>query len=200
MQYEERLTIFQTAKIQEMSGDMVNAQAGYDRIIDGAVDITEGDEVSKELAYDALYRKIIMNLKKRDLALRLVSQLVHVAHQDKFLEDRSLFDAADMYTRLGEPVPAKELYTRLVSEYPKSTYALGGLFALGKLNHHDLEQPKEAIAWYTSFLNKQKEEGASKRIAASFLSDCYLAIGDIEGAKLTLKTHLGVVLEDTEGR
>lgn len=200
MKYEERLTIFQVAKIQELSGDIASAQTAYDKIIDGAVDAVGSDKENQELTYNALHRKIIMNLKKRDLALHLVSKLVQLAHQDELLEDKSLFEAADIYSRLEEYTSAKELYTRLVNEYPKSTYALGGLFALGKLNHHDLEQPEEAISWYTSFLNKKKEEDASKRIAASFLSDCYLAIGDIEGAKLSLKTHLGVVLEDTEGR
>lgn len=186
MEYEQRIVLFQKAKIKEASGDMAGADQLYVSLIKGE---GLGPSSTKEeyvLLYQAYYRRLSINLSNKHLAMQLASEIVEFFHKEKDLEEAYLFDIARFYLRLEEPMSAYDLLRRLLREYPKTAKKEEASLELAKIYHEVLGQPEKAIPFYTNYLQKTT---ANNRLVASLLSDCYLSIGDIQAAELTLSKY-----------
>lgn len=193
MNYEDRLVAFQLGKLQEVSGNAAHAQVQYDKVIEQEDPLSVTSE-DRQLTYDAMYRKILINLKKKEVVLYLASQVVFIFHQDEALGERALVEMANIYVRINEVEAAKDLLIKATERYPRNTEAL---FELARIYHHSLEEPEKAIPYYLSVANKTD---GKHPLAVAFLADCYLAVGDTNGAKIVLERYVGVTLEETDGR
>jgi len=198
MDYQERLLRLQFAKValQGIKPDASLAEKAYDQVIKTADFSPSATKEDHRLTYDAYRGKLSLTIKNRGLAKRLASTMIEVFHKDEELAERALFDVAEAYIRMEEKDGAVDLLRKFLREYPRSEKFAEASFALGRI-YHEQEEPAEAIPHYLLYLNKTK---ADKRLAASFLSDCYLAIGDVDGARIVLEQYSGFTIEELRGR
>jgi TolA-binding protein len=198
MDYQTRLSRLQFAKValQGAQPDVVLAEKAYDQVIESADFSPDATQEDHRLTYDAYRGKLSLAIKNRGLAKRLASTMIEVFHKDEELAERALFDVAEAYIRMEEKDGATDLLLKFLRDYPRSQKFAEASFELGSI-YHAQEKPAEAIPHYLTYLNKTKSD---KRLVASFLSDCYLAVGDVSGATLVLEQYSGFTIEELRGR
>jgi TolA-binding protein len=198
MDYQARLLRLQFAKValQGAQPDVALAEKAYDQVIETADFSPSSTQEDHRLTYDAYRGKLSLTIKNRGLAKRLASTMIEVFHKDEELAERALFDVAEAYIRMEEKDGAADLLRKFLREYPRSEKFAEASFELGVI-YHQQEKPAEAIPYYLTYLNKTKSD---KRLVASFLSDCYLAVGDVNGATLVLEQYSGFTIEELRGR